>query len=549
MRGGIRESVLVATAALALTVFSTWPLAARFATAGRIDSGDGRFSVWNIAWVAHALTTDPASLYHANIFHPHRYALAFSEPNILAGVIAVPMWWVTENPMATSNWVTTWAFLLSALSTFWLVRHLTGSRAAGGLSAIFFSVSPYVLSHMPHVQLLMTFGMPLSLLAMHCFVEGASVRRALGLGLALACAGLACGYYGIFSALAVGWGLLWFGVSRGLWRRPSYAALGVLAAAVTALLVGPFLAPFSIIEREGFQRTVQDARLFSATWRDYFASPMLLDRWMLPFLGTWREVLFPGFVSTALSIFVVWRLRQQRRVGGLIGGVRTDVVWFYATFAAWAFWASFGPDGGLELLMRHTLPFFSLIRATSRFGVLVTLAIAVLAGIGLAELSASAGTRRRWVVSLLLILAVARSTAGPLNLFDRPAPSVVLQRLAAMPRGPVAEFPYFTAPHDRHRHTEYMLASTSHWKPLVNGYSDHIPAGAFAEMPALASFPSETAWEVLRRHEVRYIVMHWNMYPPGETVHERIREQVGRRLRLVVDVDGVSLFEVVRTGS
>ena len=95
MRGRVRDSLLVLAGAFALAIFTTWPLAARFYTAGRIDSGDGRFSVWNIAWVAHALTSDPSSLYHANIFYPHRYALSFSEPNVLAGVMAVGVYAIT----------------------------------------------------------------------------------------------------------------------------------------------------------------------------------------------------------------------------------------------------------------------------------------------------------------------------------------------------------------------------------------------------------------------------------------------------------------------
>ena len=45
-----------------------------------------------------------------------------------------------------------------------------------------------------------------------------------------------------------------------------------------------------------------------------------------------------------------------------------------------------------------------------------------------------------------------------------------------MPRGPVAEFPFYDRRIDFHIHTRYMLNSTAHWQPLVNGYSDHIPA-------------------------------------------------------------------------
>ena len=56
-----------------------------------------------MAWVAHALATDPAGLYDANIFVPHRDTLAYSENNIVAGVLGLPAYLLTGNPYATHN--------------------------------------------------------------------------------------------------------------------------------------------------------------------------------------------------------------------------------------------------------------------------------------------------------------------------------------------------------------------------------------------------------------------------------------------------------------
>ena len=87
----IVRGITLGMAAVAVAILMTWPLAAGMGHLGRTqNSGDGRFSVWNVAWVANALLTDPQGLYDANIFHPHRRALAFSEANIGAGTLAVP---------------------------------------------------------------------------------------------------------------------------------------------------------------------------------------------------------------------------------------------------------------------------------------------------------------------------------------------------------------------------------------------------------------------------------------------------------------------------
>src|SRR3954447_25273629 len=75
----------VTVLALALTA----PLSLNPAGLARLD-GDGQFSIWSVAWVAHALTTDPSNVWNANIFYPNRMTLAYSEANLLAGLLAAP---------------------------------------------------------------------------------------------------------------------------------------------------------------------------------------------------------------------------------------------------------------------------------------------------------------------------------------------------------------------------------------------------------------------------------------------------------------------------
>jgi len=546
MSRGLREIVTATGIAAVLAVVFTWPLAPEMGQAGRIDSGDGRFSVWNVAWVARTLTTDPRHLFDANIFYPDRGALAFSEPNILAGVLAIPVWVTTHNALAAANFVTLLSFVLSFVSMFALARRLAGTRAAAALSATLFSFSAYTFSHLPHVQLLMTFGLPLSLLALHHFVAAPGRRTGIWLGVALFVQGLACGYYGVFSALAVGWGLVWFGVMDGIWRQTRYWGFAALAACIAAAAIWPFFVRTLDVQAQGFGRTLDDARMFSAGWRAYLASPMLATEWMLPLIGGWEAVLFTGFLGIALSIVATVRtFGRWRRQTPIARGV---VVGYYLTLAGLAMWASFGPNAGLYRVLYDIIPVFSLLRAPRRFGLFVTLVVALLSGVGLADLQRyGAAKRRSVIVFVVLVLALVRSTVGPLDLIRWDRQSVAYSRLAQMPMGAVAEFPFFSGPEDRHRHTEYMLGSTLHWHPLINGYSDYIPDQALAEMPVLATFPSEAAWAVLHRRGARYIVMHWNMYPPGASPHAFVRSRlVGSFLRTVVDNDQAALYEIAR---
>ena len=128
-RGSV-EATAVVLGALLLACAFTYPYILNFNDAGRLDTNDGRWSIWVVSWVAHALTTDPLNLFRANIFYPHTNALAFSEGNIVEGVIGAPVWLLTKNPYSTHNFVFLFAFAQSFVATYYLIRHLTGDRRA-----------------------------------------------------------------------------------------------------------------------------------------------------------------------------------------------------------------------------------------------------------------------------------------------------------------------------------------------------------------------------------------------------------------------------------
>src|SRR6185369_13100737 len=177
-----REAVIVLTIATALTLAMTYPIAFKLGHVGRVDNADGQLSIWNVAWVARTLVVDPLHVFDANIFYPHRGTLAYSENNLGAGAMAVPAYWATRNPYAAHNFAMLLGFILSATGTYYLVRYLTGDRRAAAISAIGFAFCPFVFAHTAHIQLLMTAGLPFSLLAFHRLADRPSVGRGAALG-------------------------------------------------------------------------------------------------------------------------------------------------------------------------------------------------------------------------------------------------------------------------------------------------------------------------------------------------------------------------------
>ena len=313
-----REVLAVSVAGVALAILMTWPLAADLAHVGRTlpNDADGQFSIWNIAWVARTIVADPADLFDANIFYPHKLTLAYSEANILPGIIGAPAWWLTRNPWLTLNVVLLFGFASSFACTYLLLRYLTGSRAGAACGGVVYAFCPYVFSHLSHIQLLMTGGIPLSMLMLHRLVDAFPLkpeatiaspvasgfgRKAVALGLALAAQAMSCAYYGIFAGLMVGFATLLLAFTRGLVRKRAYWAWIAVAAVTSVVIVGPFFIPYKTVQGEsGFARSVADAAQWSAKPHGYLVSSSNAHRWLLEWakqFGPWDEVLFPGMFA------------------------------------------------------------------------------------------------------------------------------------------------------------------------------------------------------------------------------------------------------------
>ena len=541
---------LACAAALGAAIFMTWPLAAGFGSLGRVrsDDADGMYAIWNVAWVARTLVADPAHLFDANIFHPHRWTLAFSELNLIAGIAGIPGWLLTRNPYATHNSALLFAFATSALGAWLLAKRLSGSTAAAIVAAVVYAFCPYFFAHTMHIQLLMGGGIPIAFLLLHRVADAPSARRGAGLGVALAAQALACAYYGIFAGLTVAYAAIFFAVSRRLYASRQYwIALGA-GAAVAAVCVLPFFIPFLEIQEVGFRRTLDDSRRYSANLASYLASPAHAHRWLLDLsasLGRWREVLFPGGIALILGLagLALCLVRPRLETGDGSPARDRETAWLYGSLAALTLWASFGPAAGFYTALFHAVPLFSLLRAPSRFGVGVPLLLGLFAALALARLT----PRVRTGVSLAVAaLALVELNVLPFPWSRAPRLPTPYVLLAQLPRGPLAEMPFYGERVAFHLHTQYMLFSTAHWQPLVNGYSDHIPADFRQAAAVLDSFPSNDSFAVLRQRRVRYIGIHWDMFGPrADEIRERLRPFAPNLRELAAD-EVMTLYEVVR---
>jgi hypothetical protein len=153
---------------------------------------------------------------------------------------------------------------------------------------------------------------------------------------------------------------------------------------------------------------------------------------------------------------------------------------------------SLGPDTALYRFLHEHVVLVRGVRALSRFALIPTLALSVLAGLALSG-------RRRLVVLAALGLMMVESANLPLRLGRYEGPSPASRRLAGQ-EGPVLFLPL--AEND----TLVMLDSLAHDRPVVNGDSGFIPRPFDRAMELFANGVDEEGLRFLRAVGVRHVV-------------------------------------------
>lgn len=451
------KDVLLATAvfSLACAVY-TFPLVTAPTRANRLDSPDALLNSWIISWNLHQLRHDPGQLYDTNIFFPETGTLAYSENLVTGALIAAPVALFNDNPIALFNTVLFGAFVLTGVATFVLAYDLTGDRLAAMLAGLVFAFAPYRFAHIPHLQLQLAFGIPLSLFLIRHVVVGAKPRAAaFGFALSAALTFGSSVYYTVFVATVAPLIALTELAHLDRSKRGAGAVRLALAGAGAVALTLPLAIPYLDKFRGGTVRSLAAASNFSAGWTEYVSS----FSWAHGWLPKAAEPLFPGFVALGLAaVALVVRSADAGRkwcwlAVGLIGGA-----------------LSFGPPLGLFSLLYQIATPYRALRVPSRAGVILLLAVAILAAIGLSRLR-SRGLRRA-----LVALAAIECMAAPLPLrFDEPSYPPIYEDVEAL-RGPGALVELPLPPPERFQDNAiFVYRSISHRRELVNGYSGFIP--------------------------------------------------------------------------
>lgn len=333
-----------------------------------------------------------------------------------------------SGPVAAYNWLVLLSFPLSAAAAYLLARHLALSPAAAALAAAFYAFSPFHVAQAAyHPHIAQTQWLPLYLLALWRGLDQPSPRAMALLGAAGIGVTLSNFYGGLIAAVItpVAVGAYWLTgsgqqprASHGSMRRLAVTAGCLALIAAGGIGYAAYAARGVLSDRATFAFPRSDLFSFSAAWWSYLIPPIAHPIagasahrfWTAAGVraGLLEQQVSLGWGIVALATIAVVRWRRDHDPA-----VRVAVL---VAVAAAAFVSSLSPEqtAGPFTIVRPSSLLYGVVpmfRAYARFGVVVQLMAALLAGIGIDYLL-RIGSRRAQIACLFLVALAAGEYAA-----------------------------------------------------------------------------------------------------------------------------------------
>lgn len=319
MRRPTAREALIFFAFLGLTVVMTWPWVTHLRDAAS-DPGDPYLISWTLWWDYHQTFHSPLNLFHANIFFPYRYTLAFSEHHYGIALFCFPLFALGLRPLTVTGIATLVGFAFSGYGAFRLARTLTGSNGVAWVAGIVFAFIPYRFGQLPHLVYLFSGWIPLLLEAVVLFIREPTRKRATWLGVVFFMNALTSIHWLVLTLIPLGFSALLLLTRHGGWRNATLWRRAVVALAVASVALCPFLLPYArAAQLYGFVRNRQEALFYSASPIDWLVGEYRNKIWCrlnesLRVGG--EKALFPGLLPPLLALAAVFLVKPERQENG-----------------------------------------------------------------------------------------------------------------------------------------------------------------------------------------------------------------------------------------
>jgi hypothetical protein len=339
---------------------------------------------------------------------------SYTEFNSVIGLLLSPFF----NDIAQTNLAIMLSTFLTAFGTWLLVRDLTNNSVAALFAAIAFAFCPFRMVRMAgHVNFAITQWIPLALWSFFRLVNTAKLRYAAALGVFFALAHFSNQYYSVYLILILGILLL-----TGTWVFPEWRKMILLrnvslAALVAICCLTPVLIRYYKDHRSGNLRSMEGEGLArkTAVSLDDYVNIGVMNPWIAKRLP--KQVLRDRYAKLAAGLVALFT-----GLAGLILAIRNrqKLLLLNAFIGFFFMLLSFGPGirvGALELVLPYSLlmkiPLVSHVRVPTRFSIIVTLSIAVLAAYTIVIALRNNSRKGKALVGILFVLLLVELSPIP----------------------------------------------------------------------------------------------------------------------------------------
>lgn len=527
---------------LIATLIFFWPIVTRLGNYS--PGGDAMFNAWTLARDQHCILRQGCPVYaNGNIYFPNKDTMLYSETQLSAGFITLPLYFLNQDPVFSYNVWTIVSFFLGGWFMYMLVRYLGKNQLYAVLAGLIFEFAPFKMAASWHLQNLSIFCLPLAVLCILKFFEKRNRKYLWFLFFILLYQFYASWYQMVFVLIGLGVLLLGMGLAKLVgWKPVAIVAVVTLLAAAATLPLAKEYVQFSKTNKATFG--IVDQTLYSSSVADYF----------IPNSGTLLGELYyhlrPGAEPNSYNLdsysyhgIVLYVIAAFLLVVSFIRRKRSDrdkkfyrMILILAAIAVVGFILSLGPllkirgsytyaslSGGVKLaiplpyiFVDKFLPQLSFIRAIGRISVLCLFALCCLLGYFAIFLSRSS-LSKRWqyaITGLVCVLVVFElMPAHRVPMLNNPAAyNEQIPKVYQFIKNDKQINDYIVLQDTNYGLTsEFSRPETVLWagydnKNVFNGYSGYTPPAYFTEYDNFVNFtPSEAPQ--MKALGLRYVVV------------------------------------------
>jgi hypothetical protein len=521
---------------ISASIYITFPLLFHlgdFAT----GLGDELVIAWIQSWVIHALSTNPLSLFNANILYPYHNTLAYSDAFLTGSLFSFILTDIIGQPIAANNMSLIISLAFDGFSLYLLTYYLTKDFFAALFSGLLFIFSPAILSFSAHLQILAVGLVPLAILFFLLFVEKFKTKY---LVLSLLCFLLQSynsflpGYFIVFSLVII---LLYRWFENKKKTKQLFSKKNIILVLLTLLFLFPVALPYYQVSKEfHYVRDIRDTIHFALQPEDllYPGDTTRLKNVLLTLptnkysQGNEFKPGYLGVVFTLITIFVfIYLIKNWKSTRWLERS--------FLTISLCGLILSLGPLLHLGrqtihhpfpiplpyILFYYMIPGFQGLRNTQRWEMLFILATATLIGLVFAQITTRFKFKKKFIIYILLTMGVI-AEFYPITFVKVPQKKdfpQVYSWMATTPKDSTfIEMPIYNWNDTPYVEQELLREyyGTENFRRIVNGYSGFSPPPWQDFILDMHNeFPNAKSVKTIHSMGVDYIIVNSNDYNVG----------------------------------